>query len=110
MNPKKIVLRKVKPIYDTIMDWDDSLIWCPSQCYKRIEYKGNQFVIFLRWRWRYPWTAEIVQCLPDNRFYMHNPTNKWYRLNVRYWKTTKLKQLKNEVDHLVKEWLIKNIK
>jgi hypothetical protein len=95
--------------YITISDWDDDLIWCPSQCYKKIEYKGNQFVIYLRWRHSDPWRAEIIQCEPNYEFNIISPNSKDFKLPIKYYKDSELDKLKKEVDYLVKKWLIKNI-
>lgn len=45
-----------------ISDWKDDLIWCPSQCYLKIKYKDRKFVLYLRWRHRDPWSADLVEC------------------------------------------------
>jgi hypothetical protein len=42
-------------------EWNDSLIWCPSQCYLPLEYKGKKFQLYLRWRWDDPWTADLIE-------------------------------------------------
>ena len=42
-------------------EWFYELIWCPRQCYYRIEYNGADYMLYLRWRWENPWQAHIVQ-------------------------------------------------
>ena len=101
--------RIINSIYKTHSDWYDELIWCPSQCYKNIEYKGEQFVIYLRWRHSDPWTAEIIQCEPNYGFNVIGPSSKDFKLPINYYKDSELDKLKKEVDYLVKKWLIKNI-
>lgn len=47
--------------------WIENLIWCPSQCYYYfINPEDNQrHCIYLRWRYRDPWTSELVRCNDD---------------------------------------------
>ena len=90
-------------------DWIDDLIWCPSQCYKHIEYKGKQFVIYLRWRHSDPWSAEIIDCTPNGKFDIHLESHKWHNLNVSYWTDEQLNELKKEVELHVKDWLVRNV-
>lgn len=84
-------------------DWEDDLIWCPSQCYKKIEYKGRQFVIYLLWRHADPWTATLIECFPDGKF------ERLHSLNVSPWKDSELDKLKKEVEWHVKDWLVRNV-
>ena len=43
------------------LDWDDDLIWCPSQCHANVTAPdGTKAVLYLRWRWDDPWQASIV--------------------------------------------------
>lgn len=50
------------------MDWDnfelgvwiEDLIWCPSQCYYYFKIDNQDYCIYLRWRYRDPWTAELI--------------------------------------------------
>lgn len=93
--------------FKIINDWRDDLIWCPSQCYLDIEYKGRQFVIYLRWRHQDPWTAEIIECPNDGKFNMHE-LNNWNWLEVKHWTDTELSELKKEVIEVANEWLLKN--
>lgn len=48
----------------TVKDWEDSLIWCPSQCYYYFYVvsgvKKMYFMIYLRWRHQDPWTGRLV--------------------------------------------------
>lgn len=42
--------------------WLDDLIWCPSQCYKRVQDRdGNDYVLYLRWRHGDPWQGHIIE-------------------------------------------------
>lgn len=42
--------------------WIESLLWCPSQCYYYFQHYENRYCIYLRWRHRDPWTAELMSC------------------------------------------------
>lgn len=50
--------------------WDDSLIWCPSQCYCNfLDPDTNTiYCIYLRWRHNDPWTSELIRCTPFGDF------------------------------------------
>lgn len=64
--------------------WTDELIWCPSQCYYYLKDKnGDYWCIYLRWRHRDPWTAELVPCDPRMGFsvqkeWLQIPLSKMY--------------------------------
>ena len=56
--------------YIKFLDWvgtlepytfNEDLIWCPSQIYYFFEDSGQKYVLYLRWRWSDPWTAEVVK-------------------------------------------------
>ena len=43
--------------------WTEDLLWCPSQCYYYFQdITGKRYCIYLRWRYRDPWTAELIEC------------------------------------------------
>lgn len=42
-------------------EWFDELIWCPSQCYYRLQHNGLDYILYLRWRWNDPWQAYVVK-------------------------------------------------
>lgn len=44
-----------------IGEWFDDMIWCPSQCYCRVQRGGKDYILYLRWRWDDPWQAHIVK-------------------------------------------------
>lgn len=44
----------------TEVQWEDDLIWCPSQCYAPITHRGVHYVLYLRWRWDDPWQGHII--------------------------------------------------
>ncbi len=94
--------------YNVVSDWHDDLIWCPSQCYKHIEFKCRHFIIYLRWRHSDPWTAELIESPNDGKFNMHTKF-PWIWMNVEFWKDTELDQLKLDVEKKVNGWLLEHI-
>lgn len=102
--------------FKIIKDWEDELIWCPSQCYLSIEYKGLQYIIYLRWRHNDPWTATLVECRNDGLFHMHSggvtynddghKIADWVGLNINYYRDCELEKLKNHVVRVVNNCLI----
>ena len=40
--------------------WNRSLVWCPSQLTKSINYKGKHYELYGRWRWDDPWTGYLI--------------------------------------------------
>lgn len=74
--------------------WEDSLIWCPSQCYYHFRDKktGELKCLYLRWRHDDPWTAEIIPCNEIDREFEDG--NTWEALDVPFFKDTQLNELK----------------
>jgi hypothetical protein len=93
--------------FATSSDWSDDLIWCPSQCTKKISYKNRHFIIYLRWRHSDPWTADLIECKTDGRYNYDNA--KWIQLPVKYWTDEQLPQIKEDAEYLVKKWLVENV-
>lgn len=59
--------KKFKPIGD----WDDSMSFCPSQCYLNFRYARRSYQLYLRWRWEDPWEAYLEgRCFPLVRLNM----------------------------------------
>jgi hypothetical protein len=44
-----------------IREWFYELIWCPSQCYYRIQHNGMDYILYLRWRHKDPWHAYAIR-------------------------------------------------
>ncbi len=110
-----LLLSRLKPFFGGYgwkvhSDWQDDLIWCPSQCYKKIEMGGRQFVIYLRWRWNDPWTADLVECLPDGNFEMSGKDTTWSELNVGYFRDDQLEELKVVAEKRAYQWITLNPK
>ena len=83
-----------------LYQWDDRLIWCPSQCYYYFKDKeGHIKCIYLRWRHNDPWTAEIAPLNEKLEFDFNAP---WENLNPPFFKDSELDQLK--------EWCLKQSK
>ena len=80
--------------------WYEDLIWCPSQCYYYIKSeKGNYYCIYLRWRHRDPWTAELVECEDNWDFSIEK---EWEYLDIKDYKDSEYKKLEKEVLKLIK--------
>jgi len=43
-----------------IDQWHESLIWCPSQLFRRARCGSYIFTLYLRWRYRDPWQFYIA--------------------------------------------------
>ena len=41
--------------------WFEELNWSPSQCYCRVQHRGVDYILYLRWRWTDPWQAHVVK-------------------------------------------------
>jgi hypothetical protein len=78
-----------------LKEWADDLIGCPSQCYYRFKYRGNNWVIYLRWRHQDPWTAILIEC-PEN-WNIHDTGTEWLNIPVDFYKENELDALKTEV-------------
>lgn len=57
-------------------EWFHELIWCPSQCYYRIQHNGIDHILYLRWRWDDPWHGYVIKnaSSPDE---MHHEKAIW---------------------------------
>ena len=76
--------------------WYDSLIGCPSQCYYYFLHQGDMYCIYLHWRHRDPWTAEIISCaVPD--FDLDPDTSIWKYIKIPFFEENELEELKGYV-------------
>lgn len=81
-----------------LYQWDDSLIWCPSQCYYYFKDRNDNLkCIYLRWRHSDPWTAEIIPINEDGSFNHVQREN----LNPPFFKDEEL--------DLLKEWCLNKL-
>ena len=76
--------------------WYDSLIGCPSQCYYYFLYQGEMYCIYLRWRHRDPWTAEIINCAVSD-FDLDPDTSIWKYIKIPFFEENELEELKGFV-------------
>ena len=75
-----------------INQWEDDLIWCPSQCYYYFHDKNRALkCLYLRWRHRDPWTAEII---PIDEFGEFGNYDEWKNMNPPFFKDSELDKLK----------------
>ncbi len=42
-------------------EWIEDLLWCPSQCYRRIRCDGRVYTLYLRWRHEDPWEFRVAE-------------------------------------------------
>jgi len=42
-------------------EWIESLLWCPSQIWRRARVGNKVYTLYLRWRWEDPWTFSIIE-------------------------------------------------
>ena len=70
-------------------EWNDSLIWCPSQCeLPLVTASGKNYTLYLRWRWDDPWSASLIP--------MSDEREDWIRLNIPYFTDEQLEDCKRE--------------
>ena len=50
---------------------------------------NKQYILYLRWRHQDPWTAYLIECIPDNKFDSVKGS-KWYNLDIEYFKDIEL--------------------
>ena len=75
--------------------WIEDLLWCPSQCYYYFQnIDGQRYCIYLRWRHRDPWTAELIKCT-DN--WNLDYDSEWERLGVSFYSDKDYRTLEEEV-------------
>jgi len=41
-------------------EWVETLVGCPSQCFRRVRVDEHLYTLCLRWRWRDPWQLYIL--------------------------------------------------
>ncbi len=41
--------------------WLEELLWCPSQCYRRVKCGEKIYTLYLRWRWEDPWQFMVIE-------------------------------------------------
>ena len=59
-------------MFKIIQKWEDSLMWCPSQCKFKFKYNYINYEIYLRWRHTDPWTIDLIEQIEDGRQIWHD--------------------------------------
>lgn len=85
---------KLFPNHFKIYEWDDDMIWCPSQCYLNVQIKNRYYTVYLRWRWNDPWSAAIYET--DNKFQSRHNLKDRTPLFVNFYKDDQVEDLKKE--------------
>lgn len=98
-------MEKVK--VEIVAEWQDDLLWCPSQCYLQITFEERYFMIYLRWRHSDPWTAELIEC--DKDYEMHNKKYEWVSLSINYWTDEQITELKKDAIETAKKVIYNRI-
>ncbi len=91
----------MKTDFEILGEWDDDLIWCPSQCYLNIRFKAMSFCLYLRWRHGDPWTAALYHQIQGQKDERHE-------LSIDYFKDSELEELKKHATNKAKEYLNRN--
>lgn len=94
-------------IVDSIeYEWDDDLIWCPSQCRCNVTASdGTKAVLYLRWRWDDPWTGDIIVGFHDGDgistanshivgFEKVYVEGVWHEQDIGFWRDDQLDEAK----------------
>lgn len=78
--------------FKIVGEWNDSLIWCPSQCELKLKHKGKNYILYLRWRWDDPWTADLIPV--DKQFSQKSKWGDWIELNIPFFTDEQLAECK----------------
>ena len=83
-------------------EWLEELIWCPSQLYCRfVDNSQKIYCIYLRWRHKDPWSAELIPCLPDGKL---NYREEWEIIKTkRNYSQNDYEELKQETLDIIKD-------
>jgi hypothetical protein len=54
------------------VQWEDDLIWCPSQCCAHVVRDDIAYVPYLRWWWDDPWQGHIIRHARGSDDLTHN--------------------------------------
>ena len=99
---KLIKKRQNKEAIKVSGPWKEDLIWCPSQCYLPVEFRGRKLTLYLRWRSDDPWTFEI--------WFGPNLHSKWsmdlFKKYRRYWtENDKVKKVEEDALKIAQRFL-----
>lgn len=75
----------------------EELLWCPSQIYYYFISKNIKFCIYLRWRHKDPWTAELIKC-DDNWNFSEDLKDDWEKIKLdKEYKDEEYKELEEDI-------------
>lgn len=77
---------------EIVGEWEDSLIWCPSQCELEVEHEGAKYILYLRWRWSDPWAGSII--IKDKERFIEGT---WGVMLLNCYKDSELEYAKKEI-------------
>lgn len=80
----------------------EDLIWCPSQIYYYFcDNSGKIWCIYLRWRHDDPWTAELIPCDKNFKFF---DCDTWETISTsKDYKDFEYKDLEKEALEIIKK-------
>ncbi len=88
--------------------WYDSLIYCPSQCFKHVVVEDVHYILYLRWRYSDFWHAYIIQGATDERSMQDGQwTDDLFLLNCLEYGHDEVPQAKEELERLFEEVYLK---
>lgn len=60
-------------------NWIEDLLWCPTQLYRKFQYDGNNYVLYLRWRSADPFQCYLLLTDSGNKSkpIIHDPIVAW---------------------------------
>lgn len=93
----------MNPAWRIVSEWNDDLIWCPSQCRLNMILDDRHFVIYLRWRHSDPWTCNLIEVEADG-YFNDDEDIEWYNIDI-----SKFTQHDN-LDDIKRTAIIKSIK
>ena len=88
-------------IRENITGWNRSLIWCPSQVTKKVQYKNYEVTLYLRWRHNDPWSAEFI-IENDRVVFWSNELIE----NKNFTEETPIRVLELEMEKLYKKYFV----
>ncbi len=93
-------------------EWIERLLWCPSQCFKRIRCNGKIYTLYLRWRYEDPWQFYVIE--GDA---VKGSINSWRFITGdlfieynKFFKDIEIKEAEKEAEKIFFEWLEKQRK
>ena len=92
-------------------EWEDWMIWCPSQCYLHTQRNGVDYVLYLRWRHDDPWEGYVIKHA-TNEDDMVESQAEWspclFEQNDVWFNTDQVEEAKAKLLELFEQYLTEN--